>query len=127
MPPPSPAAPSPATPSPEPQLIREERHESHLRRELWIDRNLTWFEGHFPEEAILAGVVQLKWALGAAAELRNDVSAPHSIQQLKFRAPIRPDTLLTLRIERRGPNGVGFRYSSASGEHASGWFEYSTR
>jgi 3-hydroxymyristoyl/3-hydroxydecanoyl-(acyl carrier protein) dehydratase len=108
-----------------PQLLSEERTgATWLRRSLYLPRDLSWFDGHFPQEAILAGVVQIKWAIEAAAELRGDGARPASIQQLKFKAPIRPEMTLELTLDRQGESLIVFSYTSAAGMHSVGRFQY---
>lgn len=96
-----------------------------LRKVLHVPADLHWFDGHFPGEPILAGVVQLKWAIEAAAQLVDAPGGVRTIQQLKFKLPIRPETTLDLTLERvDGGRAVVFRYRSAAGEHSSGRLVY---
>ena len=89
--------------------------------------DLRWFEGHFPGQPILPGIVQLKWAIEAAARLVEAPGGLRMIQQLKFKQPIRPGTTLELTLERVDEGrAVVFRYESAAGEHSSGRLCYGT-
>jgi hypothetical protein len=94
-------------------------------RILYVPPDLAWFEGHFPGEPILAGVVQLRWAIAAARELMGVARGPDSIRQLKFKSPIRPGCVLDLVLSRPdGAAALAFAFKSASGEHSSGRLHY---
>lgn len=94
-------------------------------RVLYVPQDLPWFEGHFPGEPILAGVVQLRWAIAAARELMGVARGPDSIRQLKFKSPIRPGCVLDLVLSRPdGAAAIAFAFRSASGEHSSGRLHY---
>lgn len=98
-----------------------------LRQVLHTPADLRWFEGHFPGQPILPGIVQLKWAIEAAAQLADAPSELRMIEQLKFKQPVRPGTTLELTLERvDGGRAVVFRYESAAGEHSSGRLCYGT-
>jgi 3-hydroxymyristoyl/3-hydroxydecanoyl-(acyl carrier protein) dehydratase len=100
-------------------VMASETSATGLRQVLDIRPDLPWFEGHFPTDPILAGVVQLRWAVSAGRELLGVDAEPSAVLQLKFKSPIRPGCRLELLLERL-PDGVRFRYLSASGEHSSG-------
>jgi 3-hydroxymyristoyl/3-hydroxydecanoyl-(acyl carrier protein) dehydratase len=96
-----------------------------LRKVVHITPDLAWFEGHFPSEPVLAGVVQLKWAVEAASQLVAAGDSVRSVQQLKFKLPIRPPMECELVVERvDAGRAVIFRYVSAAGEHSSGRLVY---
>jgi 3-hydroxymyristoyl/3-hydroxydecanoyl-(acyl carrier protein) dehydratase len=97
-----------------------------LWRRFSIQADLGWFEGHFPTEAILAGVVQLHWAVEAAKRLRESQLLPLSMRQLKFKAPIRPGVVLDLKVEQVSADEVRFSYESEQGVHSSGSFLYAS-
>jgi 3-hydroxymyristoyl/3-hydroxydecanoyl-(acyl carrier protein) dehydratase len=102
----------------EPEALSTTLTAEGLVRLLIVQPELAWFEGHFPDEPILAGVVQIRWAIAAARELLGVTAGPTAIVQLKFKAPIRPNARLELEI-RRVADGASFCYRSATGEHSS--------
>ena len=65
--------------------------------DLALPSTLHWFRGHFPDFAILPGVVQLHWVV-AYAQRHLGIAVPASSAQVKFRRPIRPDETLTLSL-----------------------------
>lgn len=92
---------------------------------LHVPADLGWFAGHFPGEPILAGIVQLRWAIDAARTLSGVAEGPSSIQRLKFKQPIWPASILDLVVTRvAGDSGVAFAIRSATGEHSSGSLHY---
>jgi 3-hydroxymyristoyl/3-hydroxydecanoyl-(acyl carrier protein) dehydratase len=70
---------------------------------------------------ILPGVVQVEWA---AVLARRHFPLPpdfQSLEQLKFRKVIRPQTEVTLTLScLPSGKGVEFRYASDAGEHSRG-------
>jgi 3-hydroxymyristoyl/3-hydroxydecanoyl-(acyl carrier protein) dehydratase len=108
-----------------PQVLGESRPSAtRLRRELFVQPELAWFEGHFPGEPVLAGVVQIKWAIEAAAVLLGESLQPVSLQQLKFKSPILAGFAVELELELLAGSVVVFSYSSAKGVHSSGRFQF---
>jgi len=96
-----------------------------LRLQLAFPPGLPWFRGHFPGDPLLPGVVQLKLAIEAARELGPRYHGPRSIQQLKFKSPIRPGATVELRLAvTAGGAAVTFVFASEAGEHSSGRLEY---
>ncbi len=86
----------------------------HRRLELEVGADTPWVQGHFPERAVLPGVVQLRWAIEAARSLWPELETVESISNLKFQHPILPPARLTLTLElRRGDAGhrLSFRYA----------------
>ena len=108
----------------QPLLLRSTQPSpGHLRQVLHVPADLAWFDGHFPGAPILPGVVQLKWAVEAAAAVSGFTAGPISLQQLKFKKPIRADVILELALDWTDDGAqVAFRYRSADGEHSSGRF-----
>jgi hypothetical protein len=67
---------------------------------LWVDESLPYFNGHFPGNPILPGVVQIQWALDTAGEAFAAAPATKfaGMSQIKFKAPIQPRTWLQLSL-----------------------------
>lgn len=88
--------------------------------QLSIPDSLTWFAGHFPEQPVLPGVVQLDWA----AQIVNWVfTINHEFQRvdsLKFNNMILPLTELDLRLTLNTETSVAFRYQNADLTFSSG-------
>lgn len=71
--------------------------ETAFTLELYIQDSLSWFEGHFPEQAVLPGVVQTHWA-GCLSELFFSVEGFNKVSNLKFKSMILPDVLVSLSL-----------------------------
>ena len=109
----------------EPLLVRRRQSTDSLQQVFHIPADLAWFDGHFPGEPILAGVVQLKWAIDAARILTGGAAHPGTIQQLKFKSPIFPGSIVELAVKSiDGGRTVTFRYGSVAGEHSSARLGY---
>ena len=88
---------------------------------LAIPAQLEAFSGHFPNNPILPGVVQIDWAIRYAA-LHLGITKPETRDfQVKFRNIIRPNApiSLTLKIDRSG-NRLSFIYQSGDEVMSSG-------
>jgi len=85
----------------------------------FLPQSLVWFKGHFPGHPLLAGVVQLHWAIRAAREHLDLRGAFKGLKALKFMRPVRPGQRLSLALT---PVLGGFEFSFASeeGKHSSG-------
>lgn len=56
------------------------------------------FDGHFPGQPILPGVVQVDWALRLGEQVFGPLGAFRALEHLKFQATIQPGEPLTLRL-----------------------------
>ncbi len=79
--------------------------------DLAIEADLFWFDGHFPGDPILPGVVQLDWAM-AFARSHLGLTQPAARRfQIKFKATIRPGEAVTLALRLDAVRGrLGFDY-----------------
>ncbi len=75
---------------------------------LLVPRDLVYFEGHFPGDPLLPGVVQMdRLAVARAGEQWPDLGPLEKIRRLKFIEPIRPGDRIRVRLERKKtPNQV---------------------
>lgn len=88
---------------------------------LIIPENLYYFQGHFPEAAVLPGVVQLDWVMQYLAQFFEvDITNLVSIDALKFQNIIRPNDQVTLSLAQTKANKYAFSYYSNHVQHASG-------
>ena len=77
-----------------------------------IPASLCWFKGHFPDQAVLPGVVQVNWANDVAKLLfQNDEF--RGVNSLKFNTMILPETRVKLSLALNPEkHTVKFRYTS---------------
>lgn len=107
------------------ESLPEVRHvtlnEESVELELWVDETLDYFNGHFPDAPILAGVVQLDWAVKFANQhLALSSDKVHNLEVLKFQVVIKPNSLITLSLTKKSDTKFSFSYRSEAGQHASG-------
>ncbi len=80
-----------------------------VRLELDLPADLDCFRGHFPGCPILAGVVQLDWAIRFGSEYLGTSTRVTRISALKFMRIVRPGARLALILEPT-PDGMRFEY-----------------
>jgi 3-hydroxymyristoyl/3-hydroxydecanoyl-(acyl carrier protein) dehydratase len=94
--------------------------------QLDIRADLPWFNGHFPDAPVLAGVVQLDWAVHYSRQYFPQLNAVLSVEVLKFQQMIRPGKQLVLVLQRSAPQTVLFSYRAIDGQQlASGRLKWS--
>lgn len=79
-----------------------ERHQAQPEKldvVLYLDPSLFWFQGHFAVQPLLPGVAQLDWVMRYACEWLAPGYRFHNIQNVKFQAPLLPETTVTLALE----------------------------
>lgn len=104
-----------------PEVLNVTKEESKVTLSLKVTEQITYFQGHFPDAPILAGVVQLDWAIYYARSLFEITEVEvEEIQVLKFQNVIVPNSIITLRLVQKSPTKVVFEYESEKGNHASG-------
>lgn len=78
-----------------------ERHQARpesLEVVLYLDPSLFWFQGHFAVQPLLPGVAQLEWVMHYATALLAPGFRFHSVQNVKFQAPLLPESTVTLSL-----------------------------
>ena len=104
-----------------PEIINSERTDDSCRLMLRLSPEIIYFDGHFPGTPILAGVVQLNWAVEYALEyLSLQGSDVGSVEVLKFQQVLAPNTDVVLSLTRKAEDKFVFDYSSEVGNHSSG-------
>ena len=81
-----------------PEIIALEHVDESVSLGMRIDSQLEWFKGHFPENPILPGVVQVHWSVEFARRLFYPDAAFRRIDNLKFKTVVQPDATLTLTL-----------------------------
>lgn len=82
-----------------PEIIAESRDGETVTFLLRVPPDLVHFDGHFPGLPILPGIVQVDWAVRLARRYFPDLESSYGINNLKFQALVRPDAVLTLRLD----------------------------
>lgn len=81
------------------EIKRHQAQPQHLEIVLYLDPDLFWFKGHFAIQPLLPGVAQLDWAMHYATTLLAPDYRFHSIQNVKFQAPLLPENTVTLTLD----------------------------
>ncbi len=105
-----------------PEIIASETltHGTSLVLQLFIARQIDYFSGHFPKTPVLAGVVQVDWAISYAQQYLNINKANFKgIKQLKFSQVILPDTYVSLKLSIE-QDLLYFQYFNQQTVYASG-------
>ncbi|NND00083.1 MAG: thioester dehydrase [Gammaproteobacteria bacterium] len=85
-----------------------------------VNHQLGYFKGHFPEQAVLPGVVQVHWTGELARRLFNS-SGFTGLRKVKFKQPILPGTRVTLSLDFESGSGtLNFRFHHAEKVFSSG-------
>jgi hypothetical protein len=92
---------------------------------LWVAETLSYFEGHFRDNPILPGIVQIDWAVSAAQSVFSSTpeDAFYGMSRLKFRAPIRPGTWLKMSLQLDTEN-INFELRDAETIRTQGRLHY---
>ena len=103
-----------------PKFGNTESTDDGVALELLISPDLTYFDGHFPEQSVLPGVVQVHWA-GELARRLFSCSGFSELVKIKFNGVVLPDTRITLILKfREELNRVDFEYADEKQKLSSG-------
>ncbi len=82
-----------------------------------LEPELFWFQGHFAIQPLLPGVAQLDLVMNYATKLLAPDFHFHSIQNVKFQAPLLPGCLVTLSLNWQEERQIlTFSYQRHDGE-----------
>lgn len=82
---------------------------------LRIAPEIRWLTGHFPDQPVLAGVVQTHWAARLGRYLFALEGQFQRIDNLKFQTVVLPEQVLDLRLEYDSATpSIRFAYRSTS-------------
>lgn len=108
-----------------PEVNQIEKNEDTLTLSLTISEDVYYFTGHFPNTPILAGVVQVHWALYYLNKYFDmKISDYKAIDALKFQVIIAPNYQIKLCLKKLNESKFSFSYSSEHGSHSSGRVVY---
>lgn len=103
-----------------PRFCTVEQHTHQVMVELEVPADLSYFRGHFPEQAVLPGVVQVHWVGELAARL-FPVGDFKEFKSLKFNSMVLPETRLQLTLDYQAEKSqLKFSYTAAELVFSSG-------
>ncbi|MCE1229699.1 MAG: thioester dehydrase [Firmicutes bacterium] len=103
---------------PLPHVLRREDG-PETRFDLRLDADHLAFEGHFPGNPILPGVIQVDWAIRLGEEAFGPLGRFQGLQNLKFMDLARPGEELSLFLTFDGAK-LTFRYEGQEKRKSSG-------
>jgi 3-hydroxymyristoyl/3-hydroxydecanoyl-(acyl carrier protein) dehydratase len=106
-----------------PGILERTKTESGIEYRLNIGPELYWFRGHFPDNPILPGVVQVHWAIHFGADLGYAPEAFTGLARIKFKAIVQAPAILKLELVAKGRE-LGFTYSASDTLHSTGTIRF---
>lgn len=105
---------------PLPEVLHQVSQEIH-RFTFSVDPEHFAFQGHFPEDPILPGLVQVDWALRLGLEAFGPLGVFLGLEHLKFYDLTRPGETLTLELSLDSSRcELAFEYRGGSTRKSSG-------
>lgn len=98
----------------------------------YVPDSLSYFKGHFPEQAVLPGVVQVHW-VGELAKRLFNIDGFSDLKSIKFSSMILPNQAFELSLKYAADKGtVRFNYQSQNSEpepvkFSSGMLSFATQ
>lgn len=107
-----------------PRFDHIEQANELVRAQAFVPSTLSYFAGHFPEQAVLPGVVQVHWA-GELAQRLFGLSNFRELKSVKFNNMILPEQVITLELKHSSAKGsVRFSYTSGDDKFSNGMFSF---
>lgn len=104
-----------------PPILHSDIGIDNIELRLLVAADLEYFNGHFPEQAVLPGVTQLDWAVRLGCQYFGYSEAVANLEVLKFQQLILPGQEVTLNISNNAAKAkLTFAYSDGENRYASG-------
>lgn len=88
--------------------------------DITVVSSLCYFDGHFPDQAVLPGVVQIHW-VGELARLLFSSQGFQTLKKVKFSNVILPEASLVLLLSQNQKSGdIHFEYKDETQRYSSG-------
>ena len=97
----------------QPEVLSSQSRPGRLALDLRVPESLACWPGHFPEQSIVPGVLQLQWAMEAIASWEGAPPRVSRIDALKFKSVLLPGQRAQLSVSREtNPDGYHFELRS---------------
>ena len=104
-----------------PQIDSLQRSQDRLNLQFVVAPTLEYFNGHFPECALLPGVVQIGWAIEIARAQFPITGRFHALAAVKFTRVIQPGADVALALGCNADRSeLSFEYRSGGAVCSSG-------
>ncbi|WP_413472689.1 thioester dehydrase [Shewanella baltica] len=104
-----------------PPILHSDIGIDNIELRLLVAADLEYFNGHFPEQAVLPGVTQLDWAVRLGCQHFGYSEAVANLEVLKFQQLILPGQEVTLSISNNAAKAkLTFAYHDGEKRYASG-------
>ncbi len=91
---------------------------------LFLQPELEYFQGHFPERPVLPGVVQTHWAIHYGKRYLNLPVRIKKLEVIKFKHIIKPGMEIELDLELKANGKLSFSYRCDADVMSSGRVVY---
>jgi len=105
-----------------PTLTHENQiSDSEIKLAFNIPPNLRWFDGHYPDQPIVPGVIEIDWAINYAKQYLNLSGDFTGMEAMKFHELILPNDNIQLHLTYKKENQkLHFSFTSDSSKLSSG-------
>ena len=104
-----------------PRIEHRELVGNQLTLKCNIPAELEYFEGHFPDNPILPGIVQIHWAVAYGQKYLSVTGIFNSLEVIKFSHVITTNTEVIISLQYdMAKSKLSFQYESNKGIHSSG-------
>ena len=108
-----------------PRLVKFDAADNHISLSFEVVDSISWFAGHFPEQAVLPGVVQIHWAMKLAQAVFPDLLSEgrhfKTANNIKFKSMILPGQMIDVDLKyKESKHTVAFSYHTADDIFSTG-------
>ena len=108
-----------------PEFTELSQHGNLITLDLHIPDTLHWFEGHFPKQAVLPGVVQTHWAGALSTHFFKPQGPFKQLRNVKFLSMILPNATLQLQLKWNDEKqNAAFLYAHDDTTHTKGSLQF---
>jgi acyl-CoA synthetase (AMP-forming)/AMP-acid ligase II len=111
----------------DPVVLEQTRSEGAVELRLSVPADLAFLDGHFDNFPVVAGVVEIQWAVSLAMQHLGLHANVRAIEALKFNQPLTPGRQFSLRLDLApSRDRLHFRFSDDDRDFSSGRILFDT-